>query len=369
MRAAHTPNALPLSRSQWRALVAAAGRELGWGLRAVSREVRRWQARAAAIPDPGLRRDALRAQGSKRGHIDGAAMFWTLPRRRNPVLLSTLVQYELLQDFLDSASEDSGSLGPERGAALYAALGDALDPARSPSAYLAHLPRCDDGGYIGALVDACRTGCRALPSHAAVRPLLLREVDRAEVLLLNHEPRAAARRAALRRWAEGHFGAAIELPWHELTAAASGWITTHALLAVAARPGATVSEAEAVHAAYFPWLALTLTLIDGYADLLEDAATGGHNYLSYYVDEAGAVDRLCECIQRAAHAVRALPDGRRHAVLLACMVALYLSKDSVRAPERRTTTAEIAAAGGSLTELLLPVLRTWRVCNGQQRAT
>lgn len=295
-------------------------------------------------------------------------MFWTLPRRRNPVLLRTLVAYELLQDFLDSVSEASGALGPERGAPLYAALADALDVERLPANRFV-LKGCDDGGYVEALAGACRAGCRTLPGYAAVRPLLLREADRAEVLLLNHEPRPAVRRAALRRWADGRFGGQVDLPWHELTAAASGWITTHALLAVAAQPGATNFEAEAVHAAYFPWLALTLTLIDGYADLLDDAATGGHNYLSYYADEQTAAERLCECIRQAAHAVRSLPDGERHAVLLACMVALYLSKDSVRTRERRTTTAEIAASGGSLTRMLVPALRAWRICNGQRRAT
>ncbi len=365
----NTPNALPLSRTQARALITATARELGWGLRAVSREVARWRAHAAAIPDSDLRHAALHALDAKRGHIDGAAMFWTLPRRRNPVLLRTLVAYELLQDFLDGVSEDGGALGPQRGASLYAALGDALDVVRAPSEYFAVLPECDDGGYISALVEACRTGCRTLPSYEAVRPLLLQEVDRAEVLLLNHEPQAAVRQAALRRWAAEHFGDAADLPWHESTAAASGWITTHALLAVAAWPSATPAEAATVHAAYFPWLALTLTLLDGYADLFDDAATGSHSYLSYYADEAVAAARLAGCIHEAASAVRAVPDGERHAVLLACMIALYLSKDSARTRERRATTAAIASAGGTLTQLLLPVLRAWRLCNGQRRAT
>lgn len=369
MRAAHTPNALPLSRSQWRALVAATGRELGWGLRAVSRELARWRGRAAAIPDQGLRRDALQAIDEKRGHIDGAALFWILPRGRDPVLLRALVRYELLQDFLDSATEPGGSLGPRHGAQPYVALADALDVHRPLAHHLRQHPGRDDGGYLAALVDACREGCRLLPGYEAVRPLLRREAQRADVLLLNHAPCPRMREAGLRRWAGRHASDAPELRWHELTAAASGWITTHALLALAAQPNATAADARATYAAYFPWLALTLTLLDGYADRAEDAASGRHNYLAYYADDTAAGERLCQCVVRAAHDVRALPNGERHAVLLACMIALYLSKDSVRTPSMRAATRQIASAGGALPQLLLPILRAWRICNGQRSAT
>ncbi|HEV7772865.1 MAG TPA: DUF2600 family protein [Conexibacter sp.] len=369
MRAAHTPNALPLSRSQWWALVAATVRELGWGLRAVSREVDHWRARAEVIRDPELQRDALHALDAKRGHADGAALFWTLSDRRDPALLRMLVRYELLQDFLDSTTEHGASLGPRNGSHLYLALTDALDIDRPLSDYYLHDRGRDDGGYLAALVAACREGCRGLPGYEAVRPLLVREAQRADVLLLNHDSCPTTRDRALYAWAARQAPGEPELHWYELTAAASGWITTHALLALAAQPTATSADAQAMYGAYFPWLALTLTLLDSYADEAEDAAAGNHNYLIHFESRQAAVQRLCECIRRAAHSVRSLPDGERHAVLLGCMIALYLSKDSVRTPELRDATARVVAAGGTLPKLLLPVLRTWRVCNGQRRTT
>ena len=63
---------------------------------------------------------------------------------------------------------------------------------------------------------------------------------------------------------------------------------------------------------------------------------------------------------------RALPDGARHTVIVACMVAMYLSKDSSRTPQMRASTRTLAAAGGSLSRLLLPVLRVWRVLYSQR---
>jgi tetraprenyl-beta-curcumene synthase len=296
-------------------------------------------------------------------------MFATLPRRRDLTLLRTVVRYELLQDFLDSVTEPGAALGPDQGEQLYLALADALDPARPLADHYLHHRGRDDGGYLTALVEGCREGCRALPGFAAVRPLLAREARRASVLVVNHRADATDRDAALRRWAAEHLPEPGELAWYERTAAVSGWITTHALLAAAAGPAITAAEAETTFEAYFPWLALALTLVDSYADQAEDAAAGDHNYLSHFASPDAAVARLRESISRAACDVLALPHGERHAVLLACMIALYLSKDSARSPELRETTALIAAAGGALTRLLLPILRAWRLCNAQSAAT
>lgn len=359
--------ALPLTRSQCSALLTATARQLRWGLRAVADEIRTWRARAAAIPDPALRRDALSALNDKRGHADGAALFWTLPRVRNDDLLRTLVRYELLQDFLDTVTEQGAAVGPDYGEPLYLALADALDLERTVAEYYAGCRR--DGGYLAALVASCRVGCRALPGYDVVQPLLVREAQRSRVLVINHRGDGTARDVELRRWATRHLGGVRELQWFERTAAASGWITTHALLTVAASETVTRAEAVATHAAYFPWLAMALTMLDSYADQAEDRANGDHSYVGHYATPEAAVERLCESVARAASGVLALPGGERHAVLLGCMIALYLSKDSARAPALRTTTARIASAGGTLPMLLLPVLRTWRVCNGQRRTT
>jgi tetraprenyl-beta-curcumene synthase len=369
MRAAATPNAIPLSRPQWSALLAATARELSWGLSAVSHEVRAWRRHAAAIPDAALRADALHAIDHKRGHIDGAALFAALPARRNVRLLRLLVRYELLQDYLDGVNERGAALGTTAGGQLYTALADALDPYRPVTDYYRHQPWREDGGYLDALVRSCRVGCGHLPGYSVVRPLLIREAEQSAVLVLNHLPNAALRDVKLERWATENLPHCSELRWYELTAAASGWITTHALLALAASRTPTREEAETTYAAYFPWFALALTLLDSYADQHDDHLTGNHSYFAHYENHGDAVERLCESVTRAAAGVLSLRDGERHAVLLACMVALYLSKDSARAPELRPTTARIAAAGGTLPRLLLPVLRVWRVCNAQGSST
>lgn len=147
------------------ALARATKRDLTCGLRLVSREVEGWRARAAEIPDAELRADALGALSRKRGNINGAALFWTLPDRRNRNLLAALVAYEILADFLDCVSERSADLGIANGRQLHLALVEALDPDTEMSDYYGHHHGGSDGGYLRMLVRNCRAHCAALSGY------------------------------------------------------------------------------------------------------------------------------------------------------------------------------------------------------------
>jgi tetraprenyl-beta-curcumene synthase len=346
--------------------MSAAGRELVWGLRAVSHEVRHWRARGASIPDPALRADALCALASKRASIDGAALFWTLPEGRSPNLLCLLVAFEVMADFLDSASERSVLASTANGIQLHVALSEALDPGAPVSAYYRHHPWHEDGGYLRALVVTCRERCVRLPCYERVRSRVIRAATLARVLGLNHEPDPDARDAALREWARREGRDWDALAWFECSAAASGWLTVLALLALAAGGEPEEGRISDTCAAYLPWISLAGTMLDSYADQTHDAAAAQHSYLAHYPCAEEAVERVCELVGEAARQACALPDGAKHTVIVACMVAMYLSKDSSRAPQMRASTRSLATAGGSLARLLLPVLRAWRVAYGQR---
>lgn len=312
------------------------------------------------IPDPLLRADALDALERKRTHADGAALFSILPRERDGTLLRTLVAYELILDFLDNVNERVPERGELNGRQLHRALIEAVDLDSALSDYYRHHPCKDDGGYLNALVTACRSGCASLPSYRRVSDLILNEARRAQVLAINHDPDPVLRELHLRQWAAIEFPDCLEAAWFELTGAASASLTVHALLALAAEPCCRTSDVQASYAAYLPWISTTSTLLDSFVDQAEDQAQGAHSYLGHYEGPRLAAQRLCELISRSVSEARALPQGHRHAVIVACMVAMYLSRDSAHAPELRPTTIELVRRGGSLTRLLLPVLRTWR---------
>ena len=337
--------------------MAAATRELLWGLPAVSREIRAWRAHAEAIPDRPLREDALHSIAHKRDHAEGAALFWVLPRSRDRRLLRVLVAYQTIWDFLDNVSErDTGEANARQ---LHLALSEALDPGAPISDYYRHHPWKDDGGYLRALVETCRAGCAALPSYPRVRSHVLAGVALCAVQGVNHDPDPERRDAALRAWAERESPGERAITWFEFTAAASAF-TPHVLLALAAESTCEEGDIAEALAAYFPWVSLAIAMLDSYADQLDDAVSGQHSYISHYGDAGVAVQRLCEIVDWTAREAHGLRDGHRHATIVACMVAMYLSRDGAYAPELRAATRTLAGAGGSLTRLLLPLIRMWR---------
>jgi cytochrome P450 len=341
-------------------LLAMAGRDLLWGLPAVSRELDNWRVRAERIPDRRLRENALDSLVHKRDHVEGASLFCALPTRRHRGLLRLLVAYQTIWDFLDNVTENSSDGTATR--QMHLALVEALDPRCTISDYYRHRRgnRDDgDGGYLRALVEACREGCATLPSYPAVRSRVLAGVQMCAVQGINHDPNPERRDAALRAWAERESTEQSSLAWFEFAAAASAFIP-HVLLALAAESQCAERDVDAALAAYFPWVSLTITMLDSYADRLEDIRNGEHSYIAHYDNDDAASRRLCEIVRRGAEETRGLRNGTRHATLVACMLAMHLSRDGAYTPDMLSQTHAIAASGGSLTRLLLPIVRTWR---------
>jgi tetraprenyl-beta-curcumene synthase len=341
-------------------LAQAVVRELTWGLPAAAREVRRWRAIASRIPDETIRRDALHSLEHKRGHTDGAALFCILAPRRDPRLLRLLVAYEIMWDFLDSVNERGAARGQINGRRLHLSLVHALDASLPICDYYLHHSWREDGGYLRELVRVCRETSARLPSYEAVRPLLLREAWRAQVLAINHDPDPAARDRGLREWALRDWPDCTEASWYELTGAASASLTVHVLFALAANPNINGTHITGVYRAYNPWISAATTMLDSWVDRAEDERNGDHSYVAHYPPDVARA-RIAQLIRRSTAEAARLPDSERHILLVACMAAMYLSKDSARTPATRQDTQTLIRAGGPLTRALLPILRLWRV--------
>jgi tetraprenyl-beta-curcumene synthase len=356
--------------SSWQgwALLLAVVRQLVWGLKGVSREVEKWRAHAADIPDATVREDALAALEHKRPNADGAGLFWIITSKRCPGLLSLLVAYEIMADFLDSAIERGAHVGIANGRQLHLALVEAVDISSPISDYYQYHPWRDDGGYLCRLVATCRRGCAELPSYESVRPLLMRAATLAQVQGLSHELDVVLRDAVLERWAAQESEPDSELGWYETAGAASAWLTVLALLAVAAEPMPFANHAFDVYLAYFPWISLTATLLDSYGDLAEDELNNENSYVARYVSFEFAVLRINDVVRRASFEAGLLRNGERHSVILAAMIAMYLSKDSARTPDMAATSRTLLRSGGPLAMLLGPVLRAWRTAYSLREA-
>jgi tetraprenyl-beta-curcumene synthase len=363
-----TTDPAPLSPRQLRALLRGAARQLIWGIPTASRELGSCRALAAGIPDDAIRQDALEALDRKRGNTHGAALFWTLPDARDKHLLRLLVTYQVMWDFLDCVSESGAGTGQANGLQLHQALVDAIDPSRPIADYYALHPWHDDGGYLRSLVEACRRCCRALPSFERVCPVLVREATRAGVQAINHDPNPAVRQAALEAWVAREYPNEQEVTWFELAGAAGAGLAIYALFALAAEPACSETDIDRAYRAYFPWTSAVATMLDSFVDQAEDLANGDHCYVAYYQTHERATERIGRLVRRCLQETHTLRNSERHTLIAACMVAMYLSKDSARTRALRAPTTSLLRAGGQLSRFLLPILRLWRISNAQRSA-
>jgi tetraprenyl-beta-curcumene synthase len=339
MRALGRSNPAPLDARQLVALTAVAARELAWVLPNVAHAVHAWAEIANAMTDPVLREDALLTLRRERLNTQGAALFAVLPRRRHVCLLRLLSAYQVTLDYLDTISERPSDDPLGNGRQLHLALTEAVDPGGPISDYYRRHPQKDDGGYLRALVELCRSCCESLPAFERVRERALRAARLGTVQVPNHDPCETRREAGLRAWVE---------------------LWTLALFALAADPDLHEDDVVEAEAVYFPWVCAASTLLDAYVDQASDRAEGNHSYVEHYDSPAEMVERLCEIVYRSVHGARQLRNGERHALIAAGMVSMYLSKESARSPELRRATDRIARAAGSLPRVQLPIMRAMR---------
>ncbi|HEX7290429.1 MAG TPA: DUF2600 family protein [Conexibacter sp.] len=317
---------------------------------AARRELARWRAFASAIPDARVRALALSTLDDEGGLAEGAAIFATLvpgrtARRR---LVTLLVAWQVLYDYLDTIGEQLAADAPGDDAQLYPVLAAALD------ANVAHGVHPREGGdYLARLAACCRRSLATLPSVAVVQPFATRAALRcAEAQALTHAV-ASGGAEDLRAWAVAQDGTDGFL-WWEVAAGAISSLGVHALLATAALPHATAANAARVDAAYFPAICALSTLLDSTIDAADDAGTTNHRSTAYYGSVPEAATRLEAVARSAAAAARELPRGRGHAVILAGMTAYYAAAgwDGHARTHRR-----VAAAVGVSTAPILWTLR------------
>ncbi len=328
----------------------------------VRTELRAWQRTAAAIPDPELRAQALATLHSERLSTAGAALFATTLRRHDPLLVRTLVAYQVICDYLDTLSEQPAADPVANGMLLHRALADAVAPQSAAQAdwYRLHAVG-DDGGYLATLVDTCRSGCAAFPAYPQVRDAALREARRNEVQGIKHGP-APQRKPQLRHWAEEQGGDTGDTSWFELAAAGSSPLAVLALLAAAADPATSPASVELTRACYFPWIEALSTLLDSLADREHDEAAGEMSFVSQYPSDAAMTSRLQELTVRALAGARGLPNAECHVVLVAGMIALHLSDRSAWLPASQpTTNAVLDSARTIVMPVLLAILSVWRL--------
>lgn len=325
-------------------------------LPSVRRELVRWRREAALIPDPTLREQALSALTEKAGNAEATGVLACLaPRRGRRTVIQAATALQVAVDYLDSLGEQPGPESLRDGLTLHGALGAALEAGAEVQDWYAHHPQREDGGYLDGLIATCRQSAYSLPSAATVLPFARRAVIRCGAGQSHTHAAGAGSGESLQRWAS-ELGAPAGYEWWEVAAGASSSIAAHALLALAAAPGATPSQAELVDAAYFPSVGALTVLLDDLVDREADRAAGEHSYLEYYASDTAASERLAAIAELAGDSISPLPRAPLHRAILSGVLAFYLSSLGAAAPGARSIADRLLASSGpvvgSLTRLL-----------------
>lgn len=314
----------------------------------VRRELTHWQDRAREIPDPVLRSHAALGL-SKRGNLEGAALFAVLaPRSRRRETVRALVAFQMAYNYLDTLAEQPSADPIANGRQLHQALLDAIDPTTTHADYYALHPHGEDGGFLVAIVDRCRTALATLPSYATVASCASSAAARIVAFQSLNLTARQGGHEALERWARSEAAEAPGLHWWQTAAANGSSLAVHALIAAAAESNVRQQDVQAIEAAYFPWICALHSLLDSLVDVAEDHQAGQRNLLSYHASAAQAATAMAHLAQRATDAIPGLPDDLRHRVILIAMVSYYLSSPEASTPDGSAIATSVAGAVGPL---------------------
>jgi len=197
--------------------------------------IARWRRLARRIPDPVLRRLAFEAL-SKRGNMEGAAAFAAFaPRAHRGASTLAASAFQSAYNLLDLLGEQPSADPIRDGRRLHEALiysvtspggpplpGDERGEAAVTSLdWYEHHPQREDGGYLEALLQECRTAFATLPSHALVESQARAAAARIVAFQSLNLSEAQGDHATLEQWACEATPPGSGLQWWE-TAAAAG---------------------------------------------------------------------------------------------------------------------------------------------------
>lgn len=322
---------------------------------AIRREIRYLKYRAESIPDPTLRRLALDTQDGKWGNLEGAAAFAAfVPGRQRACVVRLLVTLQGIYDYADSLAEQPSRDPSANAIALHSAMLAVLQPGGPHTDYYAHHTTDEDDGYLRRLVDRCRVVVEQLPAYPLVAEAAHTHTQRIVDYQthINHDPEHGHR--SFVRWAETETPASTDLTWWEMGAACGSSLALFALLASAADPKLTRSQARIVEETYWPWANALHTLLDNLIDRVEDGDTHQHNLIGHYASQAEMTDRLgllaSETVNRARGA------APHHRLILTGMIALYLSDGQAWTSAVYPASQLVLAATGALAKPALFLL-------------
>ena len=311
-----------------------------------------WKARAAAIPDPELRKQALASIDTKTFHCEGGSLYSLLAGGHRDDAIRFIVAYQTISDYLDNLCDRSTSLDPEDFSALHQSMLHALTPGAQIVNYYRLRPEQDDGGYLADLVRTCQDILSTVPRYDVIASYLHELEGYYAELQIHKHVRLDERIPRLQAWFDGHSKGLPEMRWYEFSACAGSTLGIFCLASLAFDPSFTAEGSRMVRHAYFPWVQGLHILMDYFVDQEEDRLGGDLNFCSFYENPDVTVERLVRVFKEADRAVATLPHKAFHRMVCHGLLAMYLADRKVDRQEKmRQMAIRIMKEGRGATAL------------------
>lgn len=298
-----------------------------------------WKKRAAAIPDPELRKQALASIETKTFHCEGGALYALLAEAHRDDAIRFIVAYQTISDYLDNLCDRSTSLDPEDFTLLHESMFHALTPGAEPTNYYRLRVEQDDGGYLADLVRTCQEVLGTLPRYDVIASYLHELEGYYAELQVHKHVRPEERVPRLESWFARHREHLPEMRWYEFAASAGSTLGIFCLVSSAFDPRFSADEARMMRGAYFPWVQGLHILMDYFVDQEEDRLGGDLNFCFYYEDNDVMVERLIRVFKEADRSVGGLPHTSFHRMVCHGLLALYLADRKVDRQEKMRAMA------------------------------
>ncbi|TGA99214.1 tetraprenyl-beta-curcumene synthase family protein [Sporolactobacillus shoreae] len=295
----------------------------------VHKELEDWRKKAARIPDPELRGQALASIETKTFHCEGGAIYSLLADEKRTSAISFIVAYQTISDYLDNLCDRSGSLDPKDFRCLHQSMLDALNPGAAPSDYYSFREVTSDGGYLEDLVATCQSVLLQIHHFDAIRPYLQELAGYYCDLQVYKHIEISQRVSKLKAWFLNYKDQLPPMSWYEFAACSGSTLGIFCMVSYALKGEEMEERAVTIRNSYFPWVQGLHILLDYFIDQEEDLEEGDLNFCSYYSSKKEMMERFGHFISEADRAIADMPDCHFHRMINRGLLGIYLSDRKV----------------------------------------
>lgn len=298
----------------------------------VDQALDRWREYGLKIPDPVLKEQALASIKTKRFHCQGGSIYVLYPGADQEVMVGFVVAFQTISDYLDNLCDRAGCEKEESFRQLHRAMHEALRPELPLSDYYAYYPYKNDGGYLKALVEECRSCLSLFPSYAIVQEEVVDLLSLyCDLQCLKHLKRDL-REDRVIQWSAPFLNTYSDLSVWEFSAASGSTLGIFMLCALSCQQHLSKEDIKKIKKAYFPYISGLHILLDYFIDQAEDREEGDLNFVFYYRDQRELGERLCYFLKKSLSQASFLKHAGFHLTVIKGMLAMYLSDQKAGNP-------------------------------------